>query len=654
MLGALVVPDLALAGPVSPPPPPRKKAVSTKTSEPATTKVSESEVSQALDRAAAALEKLRSQLEEWGAVTVSEPLLLPVKDQFKLGEPAEFPNAAAYIAAERTNVSASVSALAQRVFTARGGLAASLTPPVIGSSTAASAPAIPETPTLTIDDFAAQQYLDNERFRELGGLLGTAPNGIPERQAVLQGTSDKISEILMRTLANPPTPADGRKLYLMLFQVTCNPGWRTDERYVADLKVTMEYGKRNGADQWTMSLSDGTNAQPNVIAVLPLLDAQNMELRNGQRELTGLLAALSVSGAVPQGSAAGKGLAEYLNSFQKDGASRHAMPVVNSYTTSTTMGFRFAPSYLALKDPGKKKSREGNVLIPTSFPVLAVVAMDPREVGKGRKDEYTHLVTNFGHRWMLRDRRISLWPWDWSLPGKRETEQRRLQQADAADSAHRAYSYAKKALKVTLQIEKERTFNDLEVANESYLDSRFRLLRFDYHELEQRVGGRWAFSRLPADLTAPAPALAPPTVIGVQPVIVDPTIETRLTVQGANFGKGIVKVLLGGRECTPLSIDGDGTSLVVLTTPGHVNANVLGQAELVVVTKEGAGAFTVGVEVAAQARRASQMRRITLQRDGQGRVTALEFEESGSLSGTGVLEAIGRILAPPPEPTPPR
>ena len=398
---------------------------------------------------ARAIEVLRAQVEEWGTVNVSELLIYPVDDQFKLDKDENFPTAKDYITAERTNISAAVSQLSEKIFTGRAAANVKMTPPELPTGGAASggsgaAPASSgsgakpasgsstgggNTPAAepTLPDFTADQYLSKKTFEPLGGLFAAGTTlTIPERQAVLLGTGDKITELLARKLANPPKPADGRKLYLAIFQVTCNPGWRTLNSYMADVFINLEYAQIEKGVPIRMSL-DTDNTQCSIVAALPLVDAQNMELRNGQREMTGLLAALSASGAIPQGSAAGKGVAEYINRFQKDAASRHAMPVVNSYATGKGLGFRFSPSFLAIGDPAAKKGRAVNQLIPTAFPVLAILAIDPKEVrgeeGKDGGAGYNALATRVSNRWFLRDRRVSLVPWDFHLPMKRDDEE---------------------------------------------------------------------------------------------------------------------------------------------------------------------------------------------------------------------------------------
>ena len=640
---------------------------------------------------AKAIEALRTQIEEWGTVNVSEMLIYPVDDQFKLDKDENFPTAKDYITAERTNVSAAVSQLSEKIFTGRAAVNFKETPPALptgGATTKGTGSTAPATGTTAqpagstttgsgsdaatmpdLPQLSATDYLSKKTFEPLGGLFAAGTTmTIPERQAVLLGTGDKITELLARKLANPPKPADGRKLYLAIFQVTCNPGWRTLQGYMADVFINMEYAQIENHKPVRLSL-DEDNTQCSVVAALPLVDAQNMELRNGQREMVGLLAALSASGAVPAGSAAGKGVAEYVNRYQKDSASRNAMPVVNSYATGKGLGFRFSPSFLAIGDPTQKKGRAVNQLIPTSFPVLAIIAIDPKEVkGTGGKDGgggYNALTTRVSNRWFLRDRRVSLLPWDWHMPKRRDDEARRLERTQAAMDAY-------KALGVSAE-------------GGSYDDLTFQMQRTDLLELEQKLLGKWTYTALPAELFAEGPKA--PSVTGIRPALINPDFDNVLVIRGSNFSGDGLKVFCGGRECEVASVPGPNV-IIAIAKAGKFSTQdapaggggaaadpeipppVVGKdvkplkghgavaaaapatprnAEVVVVTKGGSSAGTVGLPPKKNDPPKPDdptARSIGLKRDDKGRITALEFNETETIKGDKLIEAIGRILAP--------
>ena len=645
-------------------------------------------------KTAKALERLRAQLEEWGTVNVSEPLLYRVNGQFNLGADADFPKTSTYIEKESTNINAAVSQLTQMVLRAAGAatlatnqLPATAPAPTAAETTEPTPRTAPQVTTPDIPESKAKDFLTKPTFEALGGLLTKdTPNAIPIRQAVISGTGDKLTELLIRNLANPSDPADGRKLYLAIFQVTCNPGWRTTKNYMADLHVMMEYGEINEGKVKSLSLSSDGMPQPTVVATLPLTDAQNMELKNGQRELYSILLSLSASGAIPAGNAAGRGVLDYINSYQKDSASRNAMPVVNSYSTGGTMGFRFAPSFLAMDDPAKRKSKAANKLIPNSFPVLAIISMDPRDVvksengyGKESNLAYDHLVTRVSFRWLLRDRRISLWPWDWSWPKRREDEMRRTKNAIAEETAFASLSDSSgKLLKYYRGLASDEDLDERDkdqLASDAMLsDSVFQLHRSDYFELYRKLYGKWTFSRLPTDLTDVPSDGTRPVVTRITPEMIDDTIDNVLVIEGRNFEKGVTRVVLGGRDCELLGTQGKNRYLAlykagkISTQPGTVPpplpSPIMAQvppapaapakpdhslADVVVISKMGAGSAQVKVKLPKQKDPpdpTADDRKITLTRDAEGRITTLEFEEEGGLSGDKLIDAIARILAP--------
>ncbi|MEI9894687.1 MAG: hypothetical protein WDN28_12560 [Chthoniobacter sp.] len=120
----------------------------------------------------------------------------------------------------------------------------------------------------------AKNFLAKPTFEALGGLLGSAsPTGISMRQSILLGAGDKITEILTRTMANPPAP-EGTKLYLAIFQVTCNPAGalcKTIKPISISNGNMPSLAKANYSSPWPTRTS---SAAPHVVAVLPLLDAQ--------------------------------------------------------------------------------------------------------------------------------------------------------------------------------------------------------------------------------------------------------------------------------------------------------------------------------------------------------------------------------------------
>jgi hypothetical protein len=103
------------------------------------------------------------------------------------------------------------------------------------------------------------------------------------------------------------------------------------------------------------------------------MDAQTIEMANSQREVTQLAFQLATSLPAKGVNVNAKTLFQFVRQYARDLKSVTPIPVVNSYSTGKTFGFRFSPSFQALRDPAEKRSRAANVLLPTTFPALITV-----------------------------------------------------------------------------------------------------------------------------------------------------------------------------------------------------------------------------------------------------------------------------------------
>jgi hypothetical protein len=496
------------------------------------------------DYTAALLDRLQQHLEEWGVITISDPLLLPVGDDFDLG--TSFPTATDYINSESTSINAAATQVTQNIVVGQlsgseqlsGSSPKSTTSSANNGATSGSGTGQGDTgatlPKLNAKDFLAQQAF------AAPGTLVPATTSIARRDAVNNGIGDKLTELALRLQANPSKLKDGLKRYFLIFQVTCNPGWRTLKGYMGDLQVQFEYA-RNDRGVWMLSLSQGGRRQPHIIAALPLMDAQNIELRNSERDLQSLSLALSAAGPNALGSASGKALLDYIKSYQSDASSRQALPVVNSYSSGTIFGFRFSPSFLALGNPAKKHSNSENQLVPTAFPVVLLIAINPSDLYSDR-GRYTNLVSQYAYHWMLKDHDFSVFPW--KMPKRREDERARLQLARDVDNALTtlidAYPRTDKRDPVSRAYEQGKINSPV-----------YRMLRQDYYELEEKSVGRMTIVDLPSNLLG-ATAL-PPHVKSIIPKVIDPDMDTVVVIEGSNFSQNPKAVVIGGRQCPIIS-----------------------------------------------------------------------------------------------------
>jgi hypothetical protein len=134
-----------------------------------------------------------------------------------------------------------------------------------------------------------------------------------------------------------------------------------------------------------------------------------------------------------------KDIFNFVRRYSRDLKSVTPIPVVNSYSTGKTFGFRFSPSFQALRDPAQKNSRAANVLLPTTFPALITVILHDADLA-AYKDWYrtyhpewspatkddvppgAALLTHISTRWYLKER-PPLWqfPKRFFAPMKRDT-----------------------------------------------------------------------------------------------------------------------------------------------------------------------------------------------------------------------------------------
>ena len=141
----------------------------------------------------------------------------------------------------------------------------------------------------------------------------------------------------MRKMANPPQKLFTNpefEVHFAIVQVSCNPGWRTRENYIADVSATCEYylldkhGKGGAKevvatdDAYGKVMGRERQIAPLVFSVLPLMDAQTLELQNSERRMTQLMA--DIAAAYPSAAAnfRGRDLIQFVKQFQKDVATK--------------------------------------------------------------------------------------------------------------------------------------------------------------------------------------------------------------------------------------------------------------------------------------------------------------------------------------------
>jgi len=354
-----------------------------------------------------AIERLRDKLEQWGMVTASVPIVMTAQGQFKLENAAtDTPTLKEYITYEQSNVSGLSMQSTETALTnqfsgsAKGEFqlnsATGQVEPILGPSTD-----LDTTKLTSPSQLSVTGPLSTDRFAGPGALLSNMSkiSGNSGRIAVNQGTGDKVAERLGVVSANPPADTFVNKdyqIYFAVVEVSCNPGWRTRENYIADLTADCEYyNSKTGA-----VMCDRDQISPKVFSVLPLFDAQNLELGNSSRQLTAMAAQLSAAYPTVGLTLLGQDLITFVHRYQKDSVTRTPVTVTNSYSNGRTFGFRFSPSFTAQADPAYRKSRAANILNATAFPVLVTVITKPAIFGQG----YDSVRVNVNTQWLIKDR----------------------------------------------------------------------------------------------------------------------------------------------------------------------------------------------------------------------------------------------------------
>ncbi len=401
-------------------------------------------------RAACYLEKVRRKVEEWGLITISAPVVVVKDEQFRLGEVNDIPTFPEELARARTSTQATVAQSRERVVS--NGIALEATPPgtaflpaaagtsAAGGTTTSSttttassggAPAAPNASTQTTSVMSSTNFAPP-------GTLVAAPSGISERQALNIAAGDRMHANLQGIMTRDNGYPGYNRMIFAVVQVSCNPGWRTRNNYIGECTAEIEYYDRVK----NAPIPHCERRQPTVFSVLPLIDAQTIEAQNSERSFHELAADIAAAFPTQYANIKARDLFKLASRFQKDARSRTAQPVVNTFSTGRVMGFRFSPSFQALKDPAAKSSGSANVLIPTTFPALVTIVLNDADLKAlgilGTDGSRYGLLVHVSTRWHLNDRPpLVSWFRRIGRPLARETSMQRLNMAeDVAQMFH--------------------------------------------------------------------------------------------------------------------------------------------------------------------------------------------------------------------------
>jgi len=342
--------------------------------------VKQDDIQGKINKTAKELNDVEKSLNYWGKIAMSEPAFTDDKTLIKINFDEDVTN---YVLAARNNISGDARSAVETALFLGTVLQGEFRPPISAGSPAVSSSTNGSGQALALPNQAETALSSFTPLMTLNGLNPT----IDERQAVEKGINDKIAEELLKFMTTPNfgSNSNQQEIVFGVMQITCQPGQRTKSGYLADLNVSLNYGRMTNStgDEIDANLKirdDGV--QPGVFAVLPLVDSRNVELRNSNRSQIELASALSAEFAAKGVDAAAKVLSDYVKRQESDANTRNSLPVVTSYTDGATFGFQIYPSFQALENPGKAGS--GDILEPITFPAVVAIVID--------KDEYLQNV----------------------------------------------------------------------------------------------------------------------------------------------------------------------------------------------------------------------------------------------------------------------
>jgi len=390
------------------------------------------------DEIVGALDRIRDKVEEWGVVTISAPVA--VLDPTAFSVPDDIVTPAAAYSSARTDVEASAVQVTETGVSNQLGttVVPAIIPPVPRPPAGGAATQNTTTSTTVTAPAAAGAAtsptpVPNPNEQELPLVAPTPATFAPINIGNIPAPGKSVAEALREAQDNTMRQKiytqmsypKGIKAYntvvFAIVEVSCNPGWRTKEHYIAECSASLEY-----ADLCRKKhLSLGEQRLPVVFSVLPLLDAQTVEMANSQRQVTQLAFQIAASLPMHGVNVRAKDLFQFVRRYSRDLRSRSPIPVVNSFSSGNTFGFRFSPSFQAMKDPAQRNARAGNVLLPTSFPALITVVMHDEDIDylvHGSEESVLEpgLWTHVSTRWFLKDR-----PPLWQLPKRLFSPMRR-------------------------------------------------------------------------------------------------------------------------------------------------------------------------------------------------------------------------------------
>lgn len=353
------------------------------------------DISADLDKVSAHADSAAQFIDEWGTIHVSAPVIVGSdSNRFKfdlaLSGKDLFEGAGV--------VEGSASQLFARSF--RAGASVKVEPPI-------PVPLGEKPPKGEGDRTNADAPGNENKAAGDVGTLSAAPVASPTAGAVDQrkrlriAASDSFEQSLHRFLSSPGDDLAGDvQIVYMPFMVSCQPGWRTRAGYVGQVEARLSYAFDNEPDE---------ALKPKVVALYPAIESQELDLRNAFRDLAAIGASLAFAGEY----VGAKAFLEAAQKTESNAQTTSSFTTVTSFSASgESFGYEFAPSFRALTNPAKTKSNSGFLLEPTSFPAVAVVAINKNHrlqvAKKHAKEQFESALANISGELAVQNREIQL------------------------------------------------------------------------------------------------------------------------------------------------------------------------------------------------------------------------------------------------------
>lgn len=456
-------------------------------------------------------------------------------------------------------------------------------------------------------------------FSPLGQVAPQMSGNQLSPPTVLQNamTAKEIERVL-GFMSHPIDLPRDKQVFFALGQISVMPGWRTKKDYICEVSVRLAYTglagdllarsgklvKAANENKDPMSeliakeaentlrtdypnekkfiriYSDSARAEKlhwndsksslSLAAAFPFTESTVFDLQNGYRNQMNFLMNLAATYAQIGYTIGANALFNYVKQTQKDISTRTAFPTVIPGVEADMLTYRFDPEATAMTDPTETEPTSGNLLLPSSIPVLMLVVCD-----KNGLKRWPEISIDIETRWIPRQHK-SFWSHTYSV-----IVHGRIQ--DKLQYPSHSLDMAADIDLVTKEFQELYSWNDFAQANRGQIDE----LRRRLFALKTIGIGRSTIMKLP-DVT--------PSIKSVTPATIPDDYNGTIVVNGDYFGDDTdgVHVRLSGIDLNVASIANDRIEATVKSSRKHL---LSGLNDLSVENSQGACVLTQAVMV---------------------------------------------------------